>query len=546
MKHTRIGYLLVLSLILALLVSALAVPISAAEEGSIGVYPGEGKIGDVITISGGGFKASKTVYFYLSSREAGVGDDIDKTSAYELVVKTATTADGDFISSPIFIVPDKLTDGRVKEDVHGGGYYVYVTYSDSDEIIAVARFTVIDGEIELDPEEGTVGTEVEISGEGLRPNQKISVEYDDDKVDITGGDNQTDSKGQFICTIIIPESIAGSHTITVTDESGNKPEAEFSVKPKITLDPIKQAGGGVVKVSGTGFNRSAVITIIVDGNGIPTTPMSIYTNRYGSFNCSFVVPFLDGCGVIKVEASDQGFSRAEALLAVLAGITLSPITSSASPGYVGMELIVRGAGFTANTPVTITYTNNDKAIPVATATTDASGNFSVNFAVPLSVAGSHAITATGGTTSVTSNFTMESQAPPMPRLRLPEVASTAQAAAYFDWEDVTDPSGVSYTLQVASDANFTTIVLEKEGLPRSEYAVSEGEKLALTKAKFPYYWRVKAVDGASNESGWSPPSLFYVGSFWTSLPGWVQYIFYGLGVLLLVIVIFWLQRRRAG
>jgi len=138
---------------------------------------------------------------------------------------------------------------------------------------------------------------------------------------------------------------------------------------------------------------------------------------------------------------------------------------------------------------------------------------------------------------------MEAKAPPMPVPLLPKVASVAEAEAHFDWEDVDDLSGVTYTLEVASDADFTTIVLEKEGLPHSEYPVTKEEKLESTEKEVPYYWRVKAVDGASNESEWAPSGLFYVGFSWTSIPDWVWYTFYGLGGLLLVILGFWVRRR---
>ena len=63
---------------------------------------------------------------------------------------------------------------------------------------------------------------------------------------------------------------------------------------------------------------------------------------------------------------------------------------------------------------------------------------------------------------------------------LPEVATTTEAEAYFDWTDVTDPSGVSYALQIAADNDFTTIVLEKKGLTNSKYTIIEEEKLKLT------------------------------------------------------------------
>jgi len=528
MKYNRVGYSLLLIIILVLLVSVPTIPAYAV---SIYLTPLKGEIGDWVEIHGGGFDIGKIVLYYFSSDKADVGDDIDKeVTAYKCIT----------VSS--FTVPDKLTDGRYKEDVHGGDYYVYAIYSGDKEIIAWTHFVVLDGEIKLAPEEGTVGSEVKISGEGLRPNQKISVECDDDKVDITGGDSQTDNKGQFTCTVIIPDSAAGNHTITVIDESGNKPGAEFSVQPKITLDPVKQPMGKAVTVNGTGFDRRDDITILLEGNEIPTTPLSIYTSNHGSFKASFLVPFHYGSGTVKVEASDG--RRAEAQLTILAGIALDPITSPTSPGRVGMELIVRGAGFTANAPVSITYTNNDEAIPVATVTADAKGNFSPSFTVPPSVAGSHVITATDGSSIATSTFTMESQAPPVPVLLLPEVATAAKAEMYFDWKDVTDPSGVSYTLQVASDANFTTIVLEKEGLPHSEYTLAKGEKLEAAGRKA-YYWRVRAVDGASNESEWTPSGLFYVGSFWASMPNWVWYTLCGLVILPLAILGFWVKRRHS-
>jgi hypothetical protein len=69
----------------------------------------------------------------------------------------------------------------------------------------------------------------------------------------------------------------------------------------------------------------------------------------------------------------------------------------------------------------------------------------------------------------------------MPMLLLPEVATTREAKAYFDWEDIKRLSSVTYTLQIASDKDFTTIMLEKKGLTNSKYTIIEEEKLKLTK-----------------------------------------------------------------
>ena len=128
----------------------------------------------------------------------------------------------------------------------------------------------------------------------------------------------------------------------------------------------------------------------------------------------------------------------------------------------------------------------------------------------------------------------------------------ASSRAYFDWcgdatdptKEVTDPSGVTYTLQIASDAGFSTIVLEKEGLTESEYTITKEEKLEATKKEAPYYWHVKAIDNASNGSDWSGAGTFYVG-FTFAMPQWALYTLLGLGTLLLALLGFWLGRKTA-
>ncbi len=551
MKCNNISRLLVLGIIFVLLVAFPAVP-TRAQAGVIELSPNEGKIGDFIEINGRGFNANEIVAIYFSSDKANEGDNIDaEVTAYEQIGIASIDTNGEFDPLYYFNIPDKLTVGKHKEDVHGGDYYVYaIYYPGQKRIEAVAKFFVIDGEIELDPDEGQVGTEVEISGEGLRNNQKITIEYDGDDVDIAGGDEQTDSDSRFTCTIIIPESTIGNHIITVIDESGNTPEAEFSVEPKITITPTSQAVGKAVIVNGTGFaERAEGITITVDGHAVSTNPLSITTNSKGSFSSSFLVPFDAGEGFSKVRASHGSFNTAEVqlttfILAIPADISLTPITSLTSPGHVGMEFTIRGSEFIANTPVTITY-GNGQAITIATVTTDDRGDFSANFTAPPSIAGTHTVTTTDGTNTVTFTFIMESEAPPMPMPLLPEAATTIEAKAYFDWEDVEDLSGVIYTLQIASDKYFTTIVLEKKGLTNSEYTITEEEKLEPTE-KEAYYWRVKAADSAFNESEWTTPGLFYVGFSRTSIPGWVLYIWIGLGILLLAILGFWVRRRTTS
>jgi len=541
MRYHRIFHILVLSIILSLVVAFPTTPAYAAGE-NIHLSPKEGEIGDKIDIEGDGFEAKTTFRIYFSSDAADEGEDIDTevTSYYSTGIKWTDVA-GEFVIT--FTVPSQLFDGEDKEDVHGGNYYFYVTYHNTTTILDVAKFTVIGGGIEINPEAGQVGTEVEISGKRFGIGQEISVKYDGDSIDIASGDEKTDDEGEFTCIIIIPESTFGDHTITVTDESGNEPEAEFSVKPKITIDPTSGTVGEVITVSGTGFEDRAYMIITFDDYRISTTPLSLYTRGNGSFTGSFVVPSRAVRGTSKIRASDEDYNWAEAELTILTGISLDPATSQTSPGHVGMELTIHGTGFIAQTPITITY---DKST-VATVTTDTKGTFSATFTMPPSIAGSHTITVTDGTDTLTATVTMESEAPPIPVPLLPQVATMTEGKTYFDWGDVDDPSGITYTLQIGADVDFTTIALEQTGLTQSEYAFKVEEKLKSTGKDAPYYWRVRAIDGAFNEGKWTMPILFYVGRFYQeATPSWLPYLWIGLGALLLGMLGFWVFKRIKG
>ena len=606
-----------------------------AVEEQIEVNTEQGHIGDWITINGDGFSSNQQVVIYFSSNAANIGDYIEhKVTAYEIAGFAVTNASGVFSNEVSFRIPDTLSKGNI--EVHSGDYYFYATYySGKRRIEAISRFAVVIPAISLDPASGVIGTEVQINGKGFKNNRKITVKYDDKEIDVIGGENVTDSSGQFKCTIIIPSSSAGDHLITVTDTSGYRHEAQFTVEPRLKIEPtsgvtgtqvkingadfrsnqtiaikydneyvgvvsgdnatddtgkftcnivipesiagshtitvvdehgnsskavyhvkakiavasalkavVKQEKSYLIQVSGTGFGKEEDVTLSLDDNKVSTVPRYLRTDDKGSFNCSFEVFsfFFTGTGTVKAQGSKSGSAETELTImdttqskaATPTSIILSPATSSGSPGYAGMLLAVNGTGFTANTKITLGYTNNDEILPVASSLTDSNGDFSAAFNVPSSVAGSHAITATDGINSAESVFFMEADSPPTPKLLSPQLKKTVESELFFYWEDVYDVSGVSYILQVSSTADFTTLLVNKKGLLDSIYNPTGQEKLKLTKKETPYYWRVKAVDGTYNESAWAPAMPFYVDFSATPRTDRTKYIFYGAAAMLVL------------
>ena len=201
-------------------------------------------------------------------------------------------------------------------------------------------------------------------------------------------------------------------------------------------------------------------------------------------------------------------------------------TISSSSGYVGSDITINGTGFGANKGITVKY----DATPVTTTTTDANGTFTVSFKAPVSVGGNHVITVTDGTSTKDFTFAMDSTSPSAPTLSTPANLTKTKNMPTLSWAAVTDSSGVTYTLQISKDAAFSNVILQKQGLTTPSYTLTTLEKLESASKSAPYYWRVKAVDAASNESAWSTSQTFLVG---LALEDWAIYIVVGVVAILL-------------
>ena len=254
MKNSRILRMLGIAIVLSLLMAAIPAVPALAFDYDIEIDPEEGAIGDEITITGDDFSYStdtteKWARIYFTEDEVDEGDVIDtdmktyKRVDSEYIGEYGTSEEGEFETT--FEVPAELTDGSIDEEVTSGTYYVCVateTTAGLSPIRSVAEFTVIGGEISIDPDEGPVDTLVEITGEEFASEENIEIEFDGDEIDIEDGDDETDSSGDFESVISIPESTAGEHTITVIVGSVEV-EAEFTVEADVLITPQSGEAG---------------------------------------------------------------------------------------------------------------------------------------------------------------------------------------------------------------------------------------------------------------------------------------------------------------
>jgi len=217
---------------------------------------------------------------------------------------------------------------------------------------------------------------------------------------------------------------------------------------------------------------------------------------------------------------------------------------SPDEGHVDTNLTATGHGFALNEDVDIMYEGSQ----VATARTNDQGSFDVSFLVPESKYGERQVTAGYSAGNAASAiFTMESDSPPIPKLISPSnmgrVGFRDEVTPTFEWSEVSDDSGVRYSLQIATSNNVTASgefvdpMVSVAGLVETSYTLEKTESLPLGT----YYWIVQATDGAENESGWSATRSFRVGL----LPLWGLIAAIVAGAVLLILLIRALVIRRS-
>ena len=134
---------------------------------------------------------------------------------------------------------------------------------------------------------------------------------------------------------------------------------------------------------------------------------------------------------------------------------------------------------------------------------------------------------------------MDSTPPSVPQPLLPVTGSVQNTKPAFTWVGVTDPSGVSYVLQIATDASFANVVVQKQALAAPQYRLQGTESLKATGKDAPYYWRVSAIDQASNQSAFSAANSFSVSVF----PAWAMWLLIGVGALIVLLVVLYIGVR---
>jgi hypothetical protein len=505
MKYDKVLRTLGIAIVLSLVTVAIpARPALAAP--AIALSPTSGATGTRVTVSGTNFISYVGDSLEVFFNNVEIADS----------PKTVPSA-GNFEAQ--FDVPDNAAPGTSWVTIRGP----------LNAVLAQSPFIVPKTEIELDARDGVVGNTVRITGRGFYSNKIVAFYYQFNGFKEKLGTAIATPVGECAFDFVIPESADGKKTVYAENAQGNSATAELVIIPSVTLSQTSGIVDDIISLSGTGFGYASEIIVYFKTSKVAYAD----TNQYGSFKASFRVPVMNA-GVYAVRIQDEFDNVARLDFTITTDIKLDRTT-----GSVGTDLTVSGTGFKSGDTVDIKY---DDTI-IATTNVDESGAFSIDFTAPASTGGEHTVTVSDSTKTRQVAFTMESEAPPAPALLSPEPEAELKAPVSFQWQEVFDPSlPISYRLQVASDQDFTKIQTDQKDLTDTKYTMTEEEELKPSKQGAPYYWRIKAIDGASNESEWSAPGSFYIKSA-AFLPDWAIIALIAFGVVLVIFIVWRLRRE---
>jgi hypothetical protein len=466
------------------------------------------------------------------------GQDFDADKLVDIYYAGTRIATGRTDSSGDFTIPFTVPEG------YKGTYQVHVKVgADVGYDTADSHFTVKPG-LTASPEEGPVGTNVTVKGQGFaKDEQGIELMYYlNDNYEMVERRIIADAQGSWEMSFPIPPSTKGEHKLDAEGDESQLYEVEdatFKVTPEISINKSSGIVGESITMTGSRFEAyEKNIQLLFDGQAVVT---DIKADAQGYWEESFEVPEMP-TSTYSVIAEGEWTKKEDVIglsFEIKPDIVLSPAEK-----YVGMNLTVTGHGFVANEDVVIMYEDNQ----VAPARTNDNGSFEVSFPVPESKYGQRSITAEDAAgNEATAIFTMESNHPDTPKLISPSNRSwmglIGKVTPTLEWSEVSDKSGVRYSLQIATSANVTASgefvhpIVSKESLAETSYTLNATEALP----NGTYYWIVQAVDGADNKSSWTAARSFRAGL----LPMWgFIAAIAAIVVLIGALVYFFVIRRR--
>jgi hypothetical protein len=245
------------------------------------LIPTSGQVGDIVTLSGGGFAPAQLLTFRVDGTILYVYQ-----TGWDGKTQVMTDPKGEFgwatgVSSSAIACSVRFILPVLKEGEHR------VSVEDESGNNAIAILTVLP-KVMLSALESEAGSAIKVTGTGLESNQPVTVTME--KVSFPAVTSHTNSDGVLDTTIIIPQTHKGMYGILVTE--GKTPwqfdfivEGPAPLTPSLVSPPENAAIGNKISFSWGNIDD----------------PSGITYEYQASIDFSFIKTLLDKKGLISAE-----------------------------------------------------------------------------------------------------------------------------------------------------------------------------------------------------------------------------------------------------
>ncbi|PIX17025.1 hypothetical protein COZ71_05475, partial [Candidatus Desantisbacteria bacterium CG_4_8_14_3_um_filter_40_12] len=338
------------------------------------VTPFAGTVGANISIQGNGYGSGTVINVYLGLTSGSVST-------------TNTNANGSWTTS--FTIDTQVYGTTSLRATGAGNEFATNTVKILSSIISVS------------PNSGTVGSTVNVKGNGYIADQIIYIDFGTDSK-LPPSNVYVAANGSFNRDFQVTTQAYGPTMIEgYIENMGNRltsATATFTILPNIiSVAPSQGTVGSSVTVSGNGYSASQTITIDFGGSFKITSGSSV---AEGSFTISFSVnQQAYGTRTITARRAGTAESDSKPWFTIIPNIRL--VTPTA--GSVGSQVSVEGDGYGAGEGITVRFGNNSS---IVTPTANGSGLFTIQFTVDTQAYAGKNIVGYGNTTQQSATSTV--------------------------------------------------------------------------------------------------------------------------------------------
>lgn len=365
---------------------ALEVNRSLTVASSFSIDPTTGVVGLNVQLIGTAFQASTQYEACLES---------SLVSCPSGPASFSTDANGSIPPDTNFPIPAEPT----------GNYDLVI--SSSGSIAGEAAFVVTIASVGLEPNNGSVGTPVNLVGSGFAPDTTYAYCFQvsvgpcpsETLTDFTSTASGTIPSG--ILPLPVPANPAGIYYVDASQGANLMGSGEFRLVSNAIANVTSATVGSTVGVDGTGF--PALTSYEAAWNSSVVVCLGT-TNSTGGFTCSFALPPAVK-GAHQVLAT-SGPDLANFTLTVLSALNLTPKTVS-----VGTTVQAIGTGFDYGSAYSLLW---NYSVPLCSGWTNALGSLSCSFSVPAAPAGARPVSVKEGSNNVTVGLVVVPSLVPAP------------------------------------------------------------------------------------------------------------------------------------